>query len=372
MIVEPNVSIRLVTDPNWIVKNEKKWNNMIKKCSLNPFFLSGFITQFMEHTPSTGWSPLVLVLSNDKTIIGLVPLIMKRTFGIISVKFLFKPGFSPDFIVYEQYREMCIAYTIDYFFKTMRFQFADFSMLAESPNLQVLLQKCRDNRIKYHTTPQMGHSIIPIRHTWEEFIKIRGSKFRKEIRYIEGYLSRAGSWRIVCIEGENNRLDVLNKILYVERMSWKGKWRTRKGINDDIDLLMIWNGLHFSAEKVQNIKRNIWFLELNGKTIAYLFVILYKKTAYFAKTSYDERYKKYSPGKYIMNAAIHELFNSRLVKKIDFLTALPFMRTWTSTCLPRVRVNLSRKGIMPTILKILILARAKIQTVTLNITNTYK
>jgi len=112
---------------------------------------------------------------------------------------------------------------------------------------------------------------------------------------------------------------------------------------------MTWNGSRYTARTEPDFNWSVWFLEFNGQTWAYALILQYKETAFIVKTSYDERYRRFQPGIYINNAAIRELFNKRQVRKIDWLTDLPFHRNWTSMCLPRVGVKLSQKGVIPTI-----------------------
>lgn len=346
---------RVITDFSKLLEIEDFWNELINKTSENPFFLTGFLKQFMDFYRSNGWTPLVLVISVDEMIGGIAPLMTKKKFGVRFVKFLSESWFSPDFIADDRYRKICIGLTLDFLFKTFRCQFVDLTLPAESPSLQILKQMCKAKKIYFCTKrwrwADMGHTIIPISHSWHEFTKLRGYNFRRRFeKRLKQNLNRAGSWKIICIGNEDKESAVIEKILNVERMSWKHLWRTRRGMGTDQDLLMIWNGAQYMARIEPNFKWSVWFLELNEQTIAYALVLQYKKVAFIVKTSYDKRYKKLQPGIYINNEAIRDLFNKRQVGKIDYLTDLPFHRNWTSICLPRVKVMMSRRGIVPIIM----------------------
>ncbi len=67
------------------------------------------------------------------------------------------------------------------------------------------------------------------------------------------------------------------------------------------------------------------------------------------KTSYDIQYERCSPGIYLTTVAIRDLFEKKEVGMIDFLTAIPFMRTWTSTFERRIRVLIAGRGVLPRI-----------------------
>jgi CelD/BcsL family acetyltransferase involved in cellulose biosynthesis len=104
------------------------------------------------------------------------------------------------------------------------------------------------------------------------------------------------------------------------------------------------------AEKEPKFNWDAWLLEVDGQTVAYVIVCLFKEWAIFAKSSYDAQYRRFSPGLYTINTAIQELLDERHVKKFDFLTDLPFLSTWTSQSFPRVRALVYRKGLLSVIL----------------------
>ena len=343
------VSIRVIQNYNGLHDIERAWNTLIDQCSDGPILLSGFVEQFINFNSSSGWAPLLLAISVDGKLVGISPLKVKRTFGFRLVKFLPKL-FSQDFVIKSQYREICISHTLDFLFKTLKSQLVKLTLPGESLNLQILKQKCRANGIQFGTKPEMGHRILPVECTWEEFEAFRGGNFKRKFKKIARNLDRAGSWKITCL-GKGNEELVAKKMLDVERVSWKEGWRSQTGMEGDEDLLMVWNGSQHASKSEPNFNWSVWFLELNNQTLAYALVFQYKEVAFIVKTSYDERYRKFYPGIFIINAAIRELFGRRQVKKIDFLTDLPFMETWTSLSLPRIGVIMSQKNILQIVIR---------------------
>ena len=343
------VSIDVVQEFSKLREIEDVWNGLINKYGKNPFFLTGFVKQFMGFYRSKQWAPLPLVVSTDDVIAGIAPMMTRKKFGVRTVKFLSKFVFSPDFVLNNQHRQTHISSILDFLFKILRCQFVDLTLPAESPNLRILKQMCKAKRIYFWANPHMGHCIIPIQYTWDEFEKRKGYNFRRRFKRLERKLDQAGSWRTICIGKRNNGSDTIERILDVEGRSWKQAWRARKGIKMDQDLLMIWKASQYTARTVPNFVWKVWFLELNGQTLAYTLVLQYKETAYIVKTSFDEEYRKFQPSIYINNAAIRELFKERQVRNIDWLTDLHFHRNWTNISMPRVKVMMSRSSVIRTI-----------------------
>lgn len=275
---------------------------------------------------------------------------IKKKFGVRFAKFLISLEFSPDFIVHDQFREACVAHTLDFVFNTLRCQIAHLTLPIDSPNLHVLKKACKASKVHFWITKSMGHRILPIHSTWAEFKKSGGKKSRQEFRNIEKKMNRAGSWKIVHIENKDKAIGVFKRILDVERVSWKARWRAQRGEKMDSVLLFIWEGAQQTAKTVPNFRWNVYFLELNNQTIAYTLVLQYKDVAIVAKTSYDSRQKKLYPGKYVINATIRSLFNRGDVRVIDFMTDLAFLRTWTYTRMSRVELPMTQRGFTPIVL----------------------
>jgi hypothetical protein len=165
---------------------------------------------------------------------------------------------------------------------------------------------------------------------------------------MERHLNDIGEWKIALVENSNDdqSANAFSKILAVEKTSWKETWRLRTERTVDEDLVWIWTSSCSLAKTNPDFRRKIWFLGLNNQIVAYSLVIQYKGTAFIAKTSYADQYSMLHLGLFVNNAVIKDLISKKEVQRIDFMTNLHFMKTWTSTCLPRVRFMISN-GIIP-------------------------
>ena len=350
-IGKETVEIRVISNSSKIAEMESDWNALVNVSCNNPFMLSEFVKQFVDSNRSTSWIPLILVISVKNSTIGIAPFIVKRRLGVRFAKFTYESVLSPDFIVQNKYREICIAIALDFLFRNLKCKFIDLPLSADSPTLDILRKQSSARGINFKINAELDHRKLPIKGTWAEFRKLRGRNFRHKFKKIERKLSQAGSWKVVSADG-NDEPETVKRILAVERTSWKERWRAQSGEKTDKELLAILHASMHTAGREPDFKWKVWFLELNRQTLAYLLVIQYKKIAFITKGSYNEQYKRFYPGIYIRNYVIHELFNKGEVKSIDFLTNFPYHQTWTSICVPRVRVALA-KGFVPTIARII-------------------
>lgn len=350
------LSIHAFSDTRELSEIAAELDAFIIKNSKNPFMLSVFIQEMMESTIQKGDTPKVLVFMADGKIVGVAPLSITKKFGIRFAELLFDYDVSPDFIFDTEYRGVCMQNSLTFIFDHLRCQIATLDFPIESLNLNILERTSKINHIhlRKKTAPYLNHSIIPIDRKWTDFQKSQSKNFRHRFKQIERHLSKAGQWRILLHENEDQEHEVFREIMDIEKTSWKQSWRLQHHRLVDESLVKFWwEGPSLAIRTYQDFKRSTWLLELNGCNIAYSLVVQYKETAYITKTSYNNQYRKIYPGIYINNVAIQNLFDNGGIKTIDLLTHLPFHEIWKSKHLSRVRF-LMWKGFLPNLYEWLI------------------
>jgi hypothetical protein len=343
------LSIKAITDYKNLIPIKDSWDKIVRECSNNPFLLSTFTKAYIELNRLIGWNPLLLIVYSDNTPVGMAPLKIKSMFGVPTISFLHRPTL-PDFVIYEKYRKKSIEKIIDYIFNTLNCQLADLTLRAESPNIKTLQQTCKKQKINLKQALEIGDEkgrlIVPIQTTWEEYTKKRGRLYRKTFRQTTRRLNKAGFWKITRRDNEEINEECIKKVQNIDESSWKKAWRTKKRVEKDHYLYLL---LKYSKKTLAKpeFSASVYFLELNNKPISFSIVIFYKKIAYFIKTSYNKNYRRFQPGKYVINSAISELFNTQEIDCVDFITALPFSETWALEYKPRIKIIATKKTPTP-------------------------
>jgi hypothetical protein len=339
---DKDISVRAIVEAKDILPIEHQWNTLVNASSGNPFLLSEFAKQFMKRIAG-GWTPMIMVFSDNRRIIGIAPL--KTKTGVLGRCFEFLyPSWCSDYIFDEQYRNTCVKGLLDYLFNKLRCKFASFTFPGDSPILTLLNQQCMSERIHFATAQEMGHRVVPITSSWTEFEASQTRNFRKQFRRIKRNLDDAGSWKTIRVEG-TEQSEITDRIFNIEERSWKEKWRAQKGETDWL-LPLVLSAAGQLAKIEPNFTWGVWFLELKSKVISYQLSIEYKEIVYFVKTSYDEKYKQFYPGILVQHFAIKDQFAKGQSKYIDFVSDLPYQQNWTDICLPRFRVQLTN-GTIP-------------------------
>jgi hypothetical protein len=336
---------KIFTNTSELSKIKKDLDTFLNSYCKNPFNLYPFIENYMRSFCQDS-IPLILVSSVNKKIVGLAPLQLTKNLLFQSAVFLLPFEHSPDFVVTDEFREEVLRNFLHIIVKRIKCKRIVLDLPAGSQNLPVLERVCTDYKLKFRKKfiDTMSHALISVHGSSDEFEKSLGRETKRKFKRISRNLDKMGKWKIIPIDdllNDQSAQDAFDKVMAIEKMSWKENWRLQTGSTVDKALLWDWDSSLSVARTNPDFKFKIWFLELNDQAIAYDSVIEYKGTAFFLKTSYAEKYRQLYPGIFICNILIADQFRRQEVETIDFLTNLPYMKRWNVICSPIVRFTLS-------------------------------
>jgi len=336
------VAVKIIRSINELRAMKKEWNTFVERNSNNPFLLFELMSKFVESGPAESWQPLFFVGYDGKEIVGIAPLMIRKMFGTRFATVYLRPYYSPDFVVNERFEKEFIKRIIDLLLRAIGCRAIDLVFPSESRNLSALIDHCRNERIHFWIEPCLGHRILKVESDERLLEQSLSRNSRKSFRRAERTLREMGACEILCAERDELESGGFRKIMEIDKQSWKQDWRAQRGQEIDHDLVDIWNGSRQAARNVSDFKCKAWILELNKSPIAFTFILQYKKTAYFTKSSYVAQacYAHCTPGLIVRHAALRALFDSKSVNRIDFLTDFPYMKRWTALCQSRTRILL--------------------------------
>jgi CelD/BcsL family acetyltransferase involved in cellulose biosynthesis len=337
-------------------KIEKEVDDFVWKWSDNPFFSSAFIKGGAKLSSSRGWDPLIVVIYDSNGIVGFTPLATRNRFGIRLAQFLYGPNFLMDIVVDDEHDEVCISQVLRILTKVLKCKFVDLTFSAESKTLKIIEKFSRAEHVYFATDAAAfgGHRVVPVTSKWEEFVKMRGKKFRAEAKRVERKVGELVDWAVTCIEQMEQDPEVCEKILRIDEHSWKKEWLSSKNFKYDPELAVTLDTLPETAKKRSIFRWQVYFLTLEGAPIAYVLVFRMKTTAFIKRTSYVAAYKHFSPGMFILNYSIRKLFDEGKVKAIDFCADHPYQETWATLCLSRTDTRIRNSLLLLMIERILV------------------
>jgi hypothetical protein len=367
--VDTKLSVTVISSVKDLSKIEKEIDAFIVSHTTNPFMLVPFLKVKMRSVSSRKLTPIVLVFRADEKIVGVATFVLKRAQGILrtllreqlgaySADSLFEWYFSPDYIFDDAYRKESTLCVLNFLFDTMDCRFVTACLPAGSSNINLLTHQCKADgtSLRITSSADMAYRLLPVNCSWDSFQSDKGKNYRRKFKKMERTFGVAGSSNVFFFENEAATKDAFQRILEIEKASWKQKNNFQNGFTLDSDLADFWEMASMAFKEYDGFKLLVWLLELNGVSIAYSVGCQYKGTAYLVKTSFDDRWRKLSPGIYINALAIRDLFRSGEVKAISFMTNLTFHERWTSLYLPRIKVSMWR-GALPRLLEFLVQIR---------------
>jgi len=268
---------------------------------------------------------MVLVLiKDDGKIIGIIPVILsiKRKYGQ-SIRYLF-----PVSEYYNTHSDILIKQLSDEPIKV--FFNAIFSLRSKwdviiiqrliewNPLVESIRNYCNYNSIKYFVRKEQPSYFITLPGHLEEYLRKRSRNFRRSLIKNQRKLYSLGEIRIEKVVKPEEMEQAFDKILRIEESSWKGSHGT--------SIKSVWKQYDFYRRLCRAVSQKGWihlqFLLMNNDPVAYNMGLIIKKRYFYLKTSFDERYREYSPSMILRVNLIEELIK-RNINEIDF-TAEPY------------------------------------------------
>ncbi|HWR83259.1 MAG TPA: GNAT family N-acetyltransferase [Candidatus Deferrimicrobium sp.] len=148
-----------------------------------------------------------------------------------------------------------------------------------------------------------------IRSTWSY-------NFRKQMNRVGRRLRELNGFKENVLRGKDATVESFQKLLDVEASGWKGRRGTAIKISPSL--------AQFYISLCQRLAEAGWlelyFLEVEGKTIAASMVVRLRSTGVGLKIAYDEAYQKYSPGYLIIEYKLREAIALHQIDTFDFVS----------------------------------------------------
>lgn len=160
-----------------------------------------------------------------------------------------------------------------------------------------------------------------------ELLRGRRTKFKANLRRRRKRLAETGDVSVERVAGSALTEQDLNECLLLEGSGWKGRQGT--AVNQHHATRAFHLQLLRSAEF--NGRLSLFLLKLDGKPIAFHYGLTSHGVYSLVMTSYDERFKEFSPGHLLTEEVLEDCVR-RGLREFDFLGCdLPWKLEWTST-----------------------------------------
>lgn len=340
MLSDSVFNVLVISDLDCFSSLRDFWDRELKDLVNNPLLSSCLLTEYYKLSHVMGWQPFLFVFLSNKRIVGFAPLLMRSRFGFREVANIHQ-FVSVDFFA-DDSREFCVDRLIDLLFHRFNCASINLTFEKEAATQRVLEVICDRRGLSYSKMPADGEAMIPVNKSWESFQASLGWKRRKSLRRIARRVDGLGSWKIDC---KNLDSASCKRIREVEAHSWKNKLTGKDKIIKELDLQHVLKAAQENSQ-VDPFEVEVWFLNIDSVPISYQLVLLHNGVAFFTKTSYDSRFKKASPGIFLINHIIEQIFKEQAVNEISFVSNLPFEHYWNPLVKERTSMKIEKSALV--------------------------
>jgi len=302
------IRIEEVNSANKLDKYQSQWDKLARQAKSGDIFHTyEWITAWLDVFWKEKRIAFLFAWENDK-LIGLAPFLIDRKGEIACPRSLVTPinGQSRRTgIIAAPGRTEVFNSFIRHFrnqYRNMRVILRDIRSKSPVVDLIKLTEKQSDyfiSMMKRSSSP-----ILKIAGSWESYLMSRSRQVRHEIRRKQKIIENHGDADFLIVTKAAHLDSAMGDIISVESKSWK----ERKGTSFNADP----NLRTFYKYLGRKLARRGWLrayiLELQSRPIAHIYGVVYKNEYLALKTSYDERYKKLSPGAVLFGYAIKDAF----------------------------------------------------------------
>lgn len=310
--------IRVIRSIQELNSIKPAWDEIVKHYN-NVCLTTEWISCWLKCFVVDNTSIKILIVKKNNDVIAIAPLLLRKE------KLIFLPYKKIEFISMADYPdsptnlcpELDIIITpgyedvLDKIFEELMKDDWHFIRLnpipVESQTISEIKNFASNYNLKFVEQEAFKSLIIDTNRSWENYYQSLSKRFRKQLRYFQNKFKEIGEIKFVLFKSPTEIKENLHHVLDIEKRSWK--WQ--KGVS--INSIGYKNFFKEFPEQVCHLEWvHLWFLELNGKYIAYDMNICYRDKVINWKGSYDEKFSDFGPGQLLLEKELEYYMNNSI------------------------------------------------------------
>ena len=310
-----HLQLSIENSESWIGENADRIDNLaIRSYWQNPYFSSAWLQSWWKRVEGLK-TPVLLIVENEKgELLGFWPFVERK--GILKSKGLWPYVFDEANYFHPLAERDAIPHLMDGLQGLLKkYTFAWVPLMRKKFWEEFVETKVSGGKLLNITrTPRQTFLIDHTSQSFEEFwIQKMGAKSRKSFRYDQRALAEQGEVEFECWETFEDVRAMMPATCVVEVESRKGK--------EGAGLYTVRGKRAFFFELLPELgktgKVRLTILRLNEEAIAWQLDLLGENYVAVHHLSFDEKWKKYSPGRQLLRHNLEIAWNEG--RTIDFL-----------------------------------------------------
>jgi len=329
-----NKNILIIKTPEELEEYIPAWENLVKNATdENIFFEPSILISALRYLNNE--QAFILLIFADDTpkeqgLIGLFPLVSNKKYKGLPIPHLSiwqtQQCFLGTPLVHKDYTQICL----EFLFKWLEYNSKYFLLFREFVDEGLFHKKIikfinnHNNCIDEVEQYKRAFLLLESNLTKEEYIKQRIPKvWRKNWRNRSNAFNRLGKVNLTTLDQNNifeeNIDQWIQDFLQIEQSSWKGKKGTALACDENEKKYFI----EITKNAAQQSKLLMFKLTLDDKIIAMQCNFISFNGVFAYKTSYYQKYRKYSPGILLNLEGLEYMFQTPQLLWIDSC-AMPY------------------------------------------------
>ena len=314
-VMSGHLHFSIENSESWIGENAGRIDNLaIRSYWQNPYFSSAWLQSWWKRVEGLK-TPVLLIVENEKgELLGFWPFVERK--GILQSKGLWPYVFDEANYFHPLGERDAISHLMDGLQGLLRkYTFAWVPLMRKKFWEEFVETKVSGGKLLNITrTPRQTFLIDHTSQSFDEFwIQKMGAKSRKSFRYDQRALAEQGEVEFECWETFEDVRAMMPATCVVEVESRKGK--------EGAGLYTVRGKRAFFFELLPELgktgKVRLTILRLNEEAIAWQLDLLGENYVAVHHLSFDEKWKKYSPGRQLLRHNLEIAWNEG--RTIDFL-----------------------------------------------------
>ena len=325
----------------------EQWDNTLNNSGSDNVFLTYEWLSTWLYTFGVNTKPFVIIVRKDDDIVAIAPLVIIKNkelgMPVRKIQFMGSPQIDyADFIIAEKRAQSLAAIFNCILENANLWNYIELSHITdESPNWKNLSLKLKTLGIPYNVQKWSICPYISVYCSFEKYYKERSKNLRYDIRRNEKRLKTFGRLDFEIINNEHERIKALPHFFKMLKNRELGAGRSGPTSSYKMfyKFFMILVKDSRAAILVHFTRHT-----LNNETIAYHFGFRYKNKIYWYKPTFDQKFKKYSPGSIHIKKNIEYAVDEG-ISEFDFLLGdEPYKERWATNTRPSYNIIIFNKN----------------------------
>jgi CelD/BcsL family acetyltransferase involved in cellulose biosynthesis len=307
---------------------EEQWNALVVATTNEPFYRHEFLRIWVSHFMPRARLEILTIRDGAGRLAAGLPLVKMRGFVCgVPTRLAVAPANSHScrFDIIADDGAAAARALLSHLSADKTWDVIELTDVPENGNAWLLYSAAREAGFPVGAQESQQSPYLPLPQSYQEMERRMSTSFRANLRRRHRKLEAIGTVEFEHVTGGADLRSRLDECFAIEESGWKG--RNGTAIVQDTRTRGFYTDLAMTAAARKYL--SLFFLKLNGRSIAFHYGFTYAGVYYMPKLGYDEEFKGCSPGLVLLDEIIKDCI-ARGVRVYDFLgPALEWKTQWS-------------------------------------------